>query len=587
MIFVTPETINPLNYLSQEEATKIAGIRLTSPPSQWDDEITQIFIRDHAYVPADQIVVSFKQKDDIDGYAIGNISFANMPHLNVPVVIKARELSPLDILIVNKNQGEEANEAVGDMTEDTVVPLTEENFAKSQDLTPIGQPMRDVDVQGVGFSEDGYNLRLPFRGRTVVAEHLGANDVKKAEFAKLLTKQACAGFLLNGTQEVVDKWLNAPSPKGLQSKVAEYNVSEAKIATTLPKEVDVANMLAGNVVVDDASTKIAVRVDVVDLGSAEKGTKTILVFEDGSYCNAPSKVACLDDGVPEDSKALEVVKKIAQAKLKKASYFMFKLGEHFTYPAKVASIAVREDQQAVTLQFENDLAQKYDVCLDKRIKVATRANGTWVLPMSTSVFEVSGFTTLPPMEISKVANWIDQQLPDSIVKSGEQYSLTVRGESLASQCSESKMASVLGTWISNGAELMKEVKEHGYVKFASEIPKTVADVVKTASTISTLPAAVKQIVADIGMDLGKAVKLAAALNDPQAVDSVLGTGFLTEDNIAEFSGLQHELEDTVSKLARLLLAIRMGFPGDESATVVAMKSLQRVKERLATSLPEN
>lgn len=586
MLFVTPEPINPQHYLPKEEVEKIAGIRLQSPPSQWDDEITQIFVRDHAYAPADQVVVTFKQKDDIDGYAIGNISFANMPHLNIPVVIKNRELSPLDILISNKNMGDDANEAVGDMTEDVVLPLTEENFAKAQDLTPLGEPVRDNEVQGVGFSEDGYNLRLPFRGRTVVAELIGAGESKKKEFEKLLSKQACAGFLLNGTQEVVNKWLNAPAPKGLESKVAEYEVGEAKIATTLPKELSVSNMLAGNVVVDDATTKVAVKVDVVDLGSADKGLKTILVFEDGSYCNAPSKVACLEDGVPEESKALEVVNKIAQARLKKASYFMFKLGEHFTYPAKVASISVREDQQAVTLNMENELAQGYSVCLDKRVKVATKAGNSWVIPMNSQVFEITGFTTLPPMEISKVASWIDSQLPDSIVKDGEQYSLNINGEPLVSQCDEKKIASVLNTWISNGDELMKEVKEHGFVKFASSISQTIKETVKVANAVKSMPAEVKKAVAEIGMPLDKAIKLAACLNDPQAVDSVLGTGFLTEDNIAEFAGLQHELEDTVSKLARLLLMIRMGFPGDESATVVAMKALQRVKERLATTIPE-
>ena len=586
MLFLTPESIDPSQYLPQDEVKKIAGIRLSSPPSQWDDEITQIFVRDHAYAPADQVVVNFRQKDDIDGYAIGNISFANMPHLNIPVVIKNRELSPLDVLIYNKNVGADTNEAVGDMTEDSVVPLTEENFAKAQDLTALGTPVRDVDVQGVGFSEDGYNLRLPFRGRTVVAEALGASEEKKKEFEKQLTKQACAGFLLNGTQGIVENWLNAKAPKGLESKVAEYEVGEAKIASALPIEISVSNMLAGNVVVDDATTKVAVKVDTVDLSSAEKGIKTIFVFEDGSYCNAPAKVACLDDGVSEDAKALSIVEKIANAQLKNGAYFMFKLDDHLTYPAKVASTQIREDQQSVLLQLENDLAQKYEVCLDRRVKIATRSGNTWVLPMTSKVLQVSGYSTNPPMDIPKVASWIDRQLPDSIVKDGEQYSLNIRGEALVSQVTEEKIAGVLNTWLSNGDKLLEEVKAHGFVKFASEIPKTIAETVKVANAISSMPKEVKKAVAEFGMPMAKAVKLAALLNDPQAVDSVLGTGFLTEDNIAEFSGLQHQLDDTVSKLARLLLAIRMGFPGDESATVVAMKSLQRVKERLATSIPE-
>jgi len=50
--------------------------------------------------------------------------------------------------------------------------------------------------------------------------------------------------------------------------------------------------------------------------------------------------------------------------------------------------------------------------------------------------------------------------------------------------------------------------------------------------------------------------------------------------------MSDQLEEVVGKLARLLLAIRMGFPGDESATVVAMKALQRVKERLEAAMTE-
>jgi hypothetical protein len=86
--------------------------------------------------------------------------------------------------------------------------------------------------------------------------------------------------------------------------------------------------------------------------------------------------------------------------------------------------------------------------------------------------------------------------------------------------------------------------------------------------------------------MDKAIKLAATIGDPQCADAILGTGFLTPDNLAEFASLHAEFDDSVQKLARLLLAIRMGFPGDAGATAVAMKSLQRVSEDLESAMQE-
>ena len=91
----------------------------------------------------------------------------------------------------------------------------------------------------------------------------------------------------------------------------------------------------------------------------------------------------------------------------------------------------------------------------------------------------------------------------------------------------------------------------------------------------------REFIDRVGLPIEKAAKLASALSDPEGADAVLATGFLTEDNLAEFSSLSEEFQETVSKLARLLLLIRLGYPeGDESATLVAMKALQRVSESL-------
>lgn len=593
MLFVTPKPIAASDYLPPVEAAKTAAVRLTSPPSQWDDEITQTVIREHPYLPLDQVVVHFQQRDDTNGYALGSVGFANMPHVSIPIIIANREMSPLDVMVVSRSGtgGADVVQGSGDFTEDKVVPLTEENFAAAQDLSQIGQPVADQDIQGTGYTEDGYNMRLPFRGRTVVASLLGASEAQKSVLGGILQqdKQACAGFLLNGTTEVLNAWLSAGEPKGvLTAKLASssFTVRPAKVASAVPSEVDVSSMFTAAVVVDGGAVKTAMKIDVIDLAAPEKGTSSMLVYDDATFTSGPAKIAAFDDGRSDAERADEIVTKISAAQLSRGTYLMFQLGEAFTRPAKLAAIATRDDQRAVTLRLEDNMARTYEVILDRRVKSASLNNGTWVLPMTGRIFQLAGVASDSPMALDKVAEWFDRQLPDQLVANDGQFSLSIRGEAFGGVMSKAKMASVMSSWISNGQDLLEMAETAGCVRFSSEVPTSVVEAVKTAGALKAFPELAKSAAAELSMPIDKAVKLAAAIGDPQAADMVLGTGFLTEDNLSEFVSMSGQLEDVVGKLARLLIAIRMGFPGDESATVVAMKSLQRVKERLEAAMTE-
>ena len=65
----------------------------------------------------------------------------------------------------------------------------------------------------------------------------------------------------------------------------------------------------------------------------------------------------------------------------------------------------------------------------------------------------------------------------------------------------------------NGKELMDHAKEFGHVRFASELPGQIAGLAKLAEKYDSLPVLAKEAIADLGMDMAKAVKLAAALAD--------------------------------------------------------------------------
>jgi hypothetical protein len=228
----------------------------------------------------------------------------------------------------------------------------------------------------------------------------------------------------------------------------------------------------------------------------------------------------------------------------------------------------------------------YNVTLDRRVKTAQNVDGSWILPMASKVFQLAGPSAEAPMASAKVAEWFDRRLPDCLTAADGQFSLTVRGQPVGGIVGEAAMASKLAKLISNGSELIAQAKTAGHVRFDSAIPATLEGLTKQAEQIMSLPGLASAAIADIRMPMDKALKLAAAIGDPEGADMVLGTGFLTEDNLSEFVALSAQLGDVVSKLARLLLAIRLGMPGDESATVVAMKALQRVRERLETAMTE-
>ena len=66
------------------------------------------------------------------------------------------------------------------------------------------------------------------------------------------------------------------------------------------------------------------------------------------------------------------------------------------------------------------------------------------------------------------------------------------------------------------------------------------------------------------------VKEAAFLNDPMTADKVLGLGFINAENVATFVDMLPGLEDASSKLAELLLAVRLGLPDIPEVAVERM-----------------
>ena len=100
--------------------------------------------------------------------------------------------------------------------------------------------------------------------------------------------------------------------------------------------------------------------------------------------------------------------------------------------------------------------------------------------------------------------------------------------------------------------------------------------VKTAAP--RIPA---EFIAKIKPPIDELVKIAANLEDAQTVDSVLGLGFVNEENVARFASAKPMLWEVSHMLCKLLLGARLGMEDiPEEAVRSALLHLQRVIDGL-------
>jgi len=599
-LFVRPPKIDPAAYLSPSELVKSAGVQLTQPPSFWDDEITQILLRDYPFIPTDSVVVNFKQRDDASGTAAGFVTILGAPRVSIPIIIKQRNLAPLDIMIVrSQTDDNDMEQGTGDMEDNEVQPLTQANFEGAMDQSDPGAVMPDHMVRGTGWSEDGSTLRLPFRGRTVLASVMGAQPADLEKFAQCMGDgEVLAGVYGNKLVPVFEAWLQAAAPvNSITQKLASLVIDRgvATVFAEAPIEFNSAEFEAGEVALENDRFKTAAAVDFFDLMSPDKTMRRGLIWSDGTYGYAPETVVTMKTAAANDDIIREIFSKVANAAIAKGAIVSFVLDGQLTAPMKVAKLSVNGDTQAMRLELTDGM-RSCPLTLTPLIKTAMFDDVTtsWVLPADAQVLQFAGYSADKPAEPAKVAAAIEARLPDRIVcVGGNQYAVEIRGDRLGdSLMDEAKTAEVLGQWLTNGDAVLQTVKQaaiaddrgNATLRFSCDIPETTANITKIAKMIEAYPAVAHGLVDELKMELGKAVKLAAAVGDPNGVDAVLGTGFLCDDNVAEFTSLAPQFQEAVGKLARLLLGIRMGFAGDETAVMVAMKSLQRVVDRLRSAV---
>ena len=577
-LFASAPRIDPAEILLPSQAAKCAAVQLQSSPSAWVDEILEVALREHPYLPADRLVVNFRDKQEAQGNAVGYLSISGSPRLSIPIIIRNRQLSPIDVLIIRRDGDQSPDGQVMNtqgQEEDDVVPLTEQTFTQQAPEVDVGDIVQDSQTYGSGWSEDGSQLRLPIRGRTVLASAIGVTREKKAALQTALQadKASLAGFAAYRTGDVIESWLNAPDPAdSFRHKLAAVQVPVATIRRlgAEPVAMKVAEM---QVVTADMQLLHACPVECFDLFSTK--VSTILVFEDGRYCDAP-EVVC---GIPMEKAAH--LDALAATTLHRGDTVMLRTAETALCPVKIARIFAEGDLIRLTV---TDGLSEREIVLADQIKVATLSNGQWFVPLDSTTVYTLRPETIEAASEAKVASYLQQLMPSMLIHNQGGWTLRVNGDDFGvSDDSAEKCAAVLSQWFVGGEQLMADAlaNPRGIARFACDLDEAVKTAVKVAESYHALPGSVAEFLAGYVLPLDKAVKLAASIADASGSDAVLCSGMVSEDNLLELVNLVPTLRDVIGRLARLLLYIRLGYPaGDETSTMVAMRALQRVADRL-------
>jgi hypothetical protein len=127
------------------------------------------------------------------------------------------------------------------------------------------------------------------------------------------------------------------------------------------------------------------------------------------------------------------------------------------------------------------------------------------------------------------------------------------------------------------AEVLDKANHHIHLEVHHLNFKPLPSEVKTAS----VHPARRKIISSMRTPVTELMKIAANIEDAQSVDSVLGLGFINEENITRFASAKPMLWEVCHMLGKLLLASRMGMEDiPEEAARSALNHMQRVIEGL-------
>lgn len=555
------------------ETEKVASYSLSENFDGWDKEIIKIVHEDIPYVTNYNYEIEFKKLDKNYGYAVGSVKFTKIKDVYIPLVIRRRELSPLDIIVSG----------------DRSMPLNEDTFESiTANKTKIGElkdPKHSQPFLERQNSQAYEDVSYP------VSKY--ASLLSLANGDSTLLKRAAnenPNYLIhyknNDTIGILKQALKAPPKPDLKVDEEKTEAKEiSNVDSNIYKSVEKTGEYKIASIHNNLHNGLVIK-NVHDF-DLEKHAYSLYITDDGKYGfqEKYAGVMCPSGrikskgkgkglgtgkgagpiGVPVREK-LDAIEKdagigdtVAFIARKNDSCFA-------TIPVKIASKVKVDGYEKIS--GHTIIGEPVDLYLTPNIKTITKtANNIYHIPSSRmSMIKIGDFQkyhwnpdVVKNQAISKYANNTTR-----LVRDGAMFSIENQYIKTAGILTPSETYEALKDFYSNAVDMVKK---------ASKKSSTLFTGVKLSSAKESKPV-------DFSCNMEELFKIAAPLTDPDSVDAVLSLGYINETNIDNYVKAIPKIEDIISKIAKLLLAIRLGLKCDEYSAKQAMTQLQQVVNNL-------
>jgi len=583
---------SPLFFDAEHE--KVAMFKMSQDVNEWDENVMEHFHEEYPELSGDNVEVVFKKTDPQRGYGYGYIGLGKEAEVQIPVIIKEYEMSPLDVML---NEGQ-------------AFPLTKESAKTLLHKTAMGKaikaPKGPLSYVGPNISERIYPGVPWTGGQYKYASILSAVD---------LTQDQIDGFRQRlEDPSVISAWQGS-DVKGIL-KIA---------AATQPVAKDEVKAGEGHPLVDafirrfDGEAEYGViekagKYEVKGLsGTRYVGMVYPKVFD---FYLRPQDVMLFADGriIDEDYEKMKgdlrpdrcdysavqqtiVGKKSADVSDRingccackgETGFFVVQRGNAamaFT-PLKIQSCATLDEDRKIHYRKDGqnvDINKRYIV----RKYVATDSFGAvYRIVVSPSVKEVKVVNSM--VMLPGDATWVSMGKVIKLSSKMEQTkkasytgpSVTLRhlgGEGFSIEADwaedwakEGSLRPIMETYLSafytpeTLPPLFDECQKVGKVNFNDRMEKT--------ASVNRYEGAER-----IARDL---TKEAASLSDAALADTVLSLQFINKDNVEKYIGFLPQLEKAASHLADMLIGSRLGMEVEEYPVKTAMENMVEVIEDL-------
>lgn len=582
-------------FFTQPVFEKTAGAMLDQDSTKWKTQVLNEFFTEFPQFMSRNVEITFKQKDDKTGNAVGSIFSEG---LVVPVIVDSYELSPFDVMYFDGVTLPLTEETLGSVLssksafKDVVVRDADNGRFDRLFQGPL------IDIQPTVSKVASLNQSMIDRvSDSITSEH------KQELLESLQDEEIRAGFEKNGTVDVLEK-IASVKPKD------KYSFKDA-LSRVIDRDIHYIHKTGrfqykgvfGNSQVDDV-IELDLDEEEVEKIASMKSVKG--VYEKPTLMEKQaqiSKGAALE--VPDEDEKLVVLN-------------VDGIRKHAFIHEDEKEVNTSSAEKCAEL-FPGEIPKIGDYGVFVKDNEATEPFEVTGLIKSAQNYRVSGFDGSKRVTYEPVRG-IDQiEINDDnnshhyittdhrFVKLGEQEELDYSRKQNRVNTDHYFVRDDTGAYRLHGPEFSKyaelghqieNIDEHQVkwaalhcnaseqeVKKMNNAPVNVkvpfhtkiaapVSIEKVASTFEEEYQGQSQKIRQIAVNL---VKEASTLTDKNSVDAMLSLNLVTKDNVMEFVQQLPLFEQVLSSLSRLLLTVRLGLKTvPERAVVRSMKGLSKV-----------